>query len=179
MTWILTASGKHVDLADPQPDQIDIRDIAQGLSNEARFNGHTRRFYSVAQHSILVSDLVPRQHALEGLLHDATEAYMKDIPMPLKHMLPDYKRIEQRVDAVIRAKFGLPAQCSAAVKQADLVMLATERRDLMPDDAAEWEILRGVEPAAEQVIPDSPQDAKWLFWLRWMALTGARAHAVA
>lgn len=179
MTWILTASGHHFDLADPQPDQIDIRDIAQALSNEARFNGHTSRFYSVAQHSVGVSLIVPPADALEGLLHDASEAYMKDIPLPLKRMLPDYKRIEQRVDAVIRDRFGLPAQCSAAVKHADIVMLATERRDLMPHDSTEWEILRGVDPQPERVSAGGPADAKWLFWMRWKDLTGERIHALA
>lgn len=179
MTWILTASGKHFDFADLQPEQIDIRDIAQALSNEARFNGHTNRFYSVAQHSVAVSRIVPPEDALEGLLHDATEAYMKDIPLPLKRMLPDYKRIEQRVDAVIRARFGLPALCSASIKHADLVMLATERRDLMPTDSSQWDVLRGIEPQPERLTANSPTDAMWLFWLRWKEITGERIHALA
>lgn len=178
MTWILTASGKHFDLADPQPDQIDIRDIAQGLSNEARFNGHTHYFYSVAQHSVGVSLIVPPDNALEGLLHDATEAYMKDIPLPLKRMLPDYKRIEARVDAVIRDRFGLPAQCSAAVKRADLVMLATERRDLMPADPTEWDVLRDITPEPGRIKAHAAADAKWSFWMRWKDLTGERIHAM-
>lgn len=179
MTWILTASGRHFDLADPQPDQIDIRDIAHALANEARFNGHTSRFYSVAQHSIAVSYLTPPDNALDGLMHDASEAYLKDLPSPLKRMLPDYRRIEQRVDAAIRARFDLPPQCSDAVKRADLIMLATERRDLMPIDDTDWDCLRGVEPHNKRLIAVSAQDAKWLFWQRWMALTGERIHALA
>lgn len=179
MTWILTASGKRFDFADLQPEQIDIRDIAQALSNEARFNGHTSHFYSVAQHSVHVSHIVPPEDALEGLLHDATEAYMKDIPLPLKRMLPDYKRIEQRVDAVIRARFGLPAQCSASIKHADLIMLATERRDLMPADPTPWEVLRGIETLPGRLTANSPADAMWLFWQRWKEITGERIHALA
>lgn len=179
MTWILTQSGRHFDFADPQPDQIDIRDIAHALANEARFNGHTRRFYSVAQHSAGVSQIVPPEHALEGLLHDASEAYCKDIPLPLKLMLPDYKAIERRVDAAIRARFGLPAQCSAAVKLADVTLLATERRDLMPIDTAEWEILRGVEPLPVSIKSLPPSEAKMLFWSRWLALGTETADAVA
>ena len=179
MTWILTASGKHFDLADPQPDMVDIRDIAQALSNEARFNGHTRSFYSVAQHSVSVSLIVPPADALEGLLHDATEAYMKDIPLPLKRMLPDYKHIEQRVDAVIRDRFGLPAQCSDSIKCADLIMLATERRDLMPPDPTQWDVLHGIEPDPMRIAAAPSSDAKWLFWMRWKELTGERIHAMA
>lgn len=179
MTWILTASGRHFDFADPQPDQIDIRDICRALSCEARFNGHTRRFYSVAQHSAHVSEIVPPEHALEGLLHDASEAYCKDIPMPLKLMLPDYRAIERRVDAAIRARFGLPAQCSAAVKLADVTLLATERRDLMPIDGSEWEILRGVEPLPQAIKAQSQAEAQMTFWSRWLALSTETADAVA
>jgi len=146
MSWILTRSGKHFDFADPQPDQIDIVDIAWALSNECRFAGQCIGFYSVAQHSLRASHIVQPESALEALLHDASEAYCKDIPMPLKALLPDYKAIERRVDIAIRAKFGLPTNCSAAVKHADLILLATERRDLMPWDDTPWPILRGIEP---------------------------------
>ena len=140
MTWILTASGKHFDYADPQPDQIDINDILVGLSNESRFAGQTNVFYSVAQHSVHVASLVDEEHTLEALLHDASEAYLKDIPSPLKALLPDYRATEAKVNAVIRDKFHLPAMLSPQVKQADFVMLATERRDLMPLDACDWKL---------------------------------------
>lgn len=153
MTWILTRSGKHFDFVDPQPDQIDILDIAWGLSKECRFAGQCYGFYSVAQHSVLVSNIVPAELALEALLHDAAEAYCKDIPMPLKALLPDYKRIEQRVDRAIRATFGLPMECSPEVKRADLILLATERRDLMPPDPEPWAILQGITPLEAPIQP--------------------------
>ena len=105
MTWILTNSGKHFDFADPQPDQIDILDIAQGLANECRYAGQCRVFYSVAQHSFLASQIVNPRLALEALLHDAAEAYCKDIPRPLKYMLPEYQAIEARVESAIRERF--------------------------------------------------------------------------
>lgn len=162
MTWILTRSGKHFDFADPQPDQVDIIDIAWGLAKECRFAGQCMGFYSVAQHSVLVSEIVPAELALEGLLHDASEAYCKDIPMPLKALLPDYKAIEQRVDRAIRAAFGLPAECSPEIKRADIILLATERRDLMPHDPAPWAILEGVAPLPKQVWPISiPEALDW------------------
>lgn len=108
MTWLLTYSGREFDLIDPQPDMIDLIDIAHGLANECRFSGQCRFYYSVAQHSVLVSQNVPPEFAFEALMHDASEAYLKDIPRPLKQLLPDYRAIEQRVEAVIRYRFGLP-----------------------------------------------------------------------
>lgn len=151
MTWILTASGKHMDFTDPQPNQIDVLDIVQGLANECRYAGQCKAFYSVAQHSVLTSYIVPKAFALEALLHDATEAYCKDIPRPLKALLPDYQAIEQRVDAVIRARFGLPETPSFEVKKADLILLATERRDLMPHDATAWPSISGIIPLERRI----------------------------
>jgi hypothetical protein len=173
MTWILTASGKRFDYADPQPQQIDILDIAQALAHECRYAGHARRFYSVAQHSVLVSQIVPREHALEALLHDAHEAYCKDIPRPLKALLPDYRAVEDRIDGVIRAHFGLPAKLSEAVVTADLVLLATERRDLMPHDDTPWPILDGIAPLPRRMNTVHPERAQAMFIRRWVELGGA------
>ncbi|TKI02302.1 HD family hydrolase, partial [Martelella alba] len=130
MTWITTFSGRHFDYADPDINSICITDIIHALSNECRYAGHCPQFYSVAQHSVLTSMIVPPAFALEALLHDAAEAYCKDIPAPLKQLLPDYHAVESRVDAAIRRRFGLPEAMSPEVKRADLIMLATERRDL-------------------------------------------------
>lgn len=170
MTWILTHSGRHFDYADPQPDMIDLMDIARGLAHECRFAGQCKAFYSVAQHSHMASWMVPFDTALEALLHDASEAYCKDIPMPLKLMLPDYKAIERRVDAAIRARFGLPAEASTAVKHADLVLLATERRDLMPDDIAPWPILEGIQPLRTSIQPVRSNEAHRAFIARFVEL---------
>lgn len=171
MSYILTASGKHFHYPHPDPDAITIEDIAQALSRESRFNGHTTDFYSVAQHSITASYLVAPEFSLEALLHDASEAYMKDLPSPLKCLLPDYKLIEGYVDTAIRNKFGLPIAMSAAVKHADLVMLATERRDLMPADDALWPQLEGIEPVAGRIWPICSNAANWIFLDRFLELT--------
>lgn len=171
MSWILTASGRHFSYLDPRPEDIHILDIAQGLASEARYNGHTRGFYSVAQHTWLASHIVPRQFALEALLHDATEAYCKDIPRPLKELLPDYREIEERVDGAIRATFGLPASMSPEVKHADIVLLATERRDLMPLDATPWAILEGVTPLPRKIAAMQPSRAQAQFLKRYVELT--------
>ncbi|HEC0150186.1 TPA: 5'-deoxynucleotidase, partial [Escherichia coli] len=130
MSFIKTFSGKHFYYDRINKDNIDINDIAVSLSNICRFAGHLSHFYSVAQHAVLCSQLVPQEFAFEALMHDATEAYCQDIPAPLKRLLPDYKRMEEKIDAVIREKYGLPPVMSTPVKYADLIMLATERRDL-------------------------------------------------
>lgn len=148
MSKLLTASGRVLDLLNPQPNQISLHDIALGLSRESRFNGQTSRFYCVAQHSYLAAELVPEPFKLEALLHDATEAYIKDIPRPLKTLLNDYQEVERRLDLAIREHFGLPlAPLSPAVVEADLILLATERRDLMPNsEHISWPCLEGVKP---------------------------------
>lgn len=177
MTWILTARGKHFDYLDPRPEDIDILDIAQGLANECRFGGHTRAFYSVAQHAWLASHIVPAEHALEALLHDASEAWCKDIPLPLKLLLPDYRDIEARVDHMVRAVFGLPLAMSPAVKQADLILLATERRDLMPADDTPWPILDGIDPLPRKITAMQPSRAQAQFLKRYIELTTQQRRA--
>lgn len=175
MSFIQTLSGKHFDYLNAQTDDVDIDDIATALSNICRFAGHLPEFYSVAQHSVLCSQIVPQEYAFEALMHDAAEAYCQDIPAPLKRLLPDYRRIETLVDDLIRSKFGLPLHQSDLVKYADLTMLATERRDLEIDDGTPWLILEGV-PASDliQVVPLRPGQAYGLFMKRFNELSEAR-----
>ena len=107
---IETYSGKWFDILNPQPEMIDIESIAHATSMVCRFSGHTRHHYSVAQHSWLGSYLVPRENALEFLLHDASEAYIGDMSRPLKHCTEagkHYREVEARITAVIREVFGL------------------------------------------------------------------------
>lgn len=158
MTYIQTFSGQHFDLTDPQPDTIRIEDIAHALSQINRFTGHTQRPYSVAQHSLQASYIVAPQFALEALLHDAHEAYTGDVSAPLKSLLPDYRALEDRIEAAVRSRFGLPATMSPEVKRADMIMLATERRDVLHDDGVPWPCLEGIEPA--RVLYYDDWDAK-------------------
>lgn len=129
---ILTSTGRYFSFVNPDPNSICIEDIATGLSRICRFTGHTRSFYSVAQHSVLVSHLVPSEHALAGLLHDASEAYLGDVSSPLKQLLPEYRELERKVEQAIATRFGLTLPLHPSVKKVDLQMLVTERRDLMP-----------------------------------------------
>ncbi|MHB8368941.1 MAG: hypothetical protein ACYDBP_04510 [Leptospirales bacterium] len=172
--WILTNGGRHVNLLSPRTEEIDIADIAVGLSRECRFSGQTQEFYSVAQHSVLASRIVPEELALEALLHDATEAFIRDIPYPLKKRLPEYKRIEMILDGIIRERFGLPTEMSPAVHQSDRILLATEKRDLMAEDSFPWPILEGVEPLSDRIAPWSPGVAKKRFLHRFTELGGAK-----
>ena len=133
-SWILTHSGRHPDFLEPRPEEIEIVDIAVALSRECRFSGQCRRAYSVAQHSVLASRIVPEAFALEALLHNAAEAYLRDLAQPLKQLVPESLRIERRLERAIRKKFGLPEDKSGPVDRADRILLATEKRDLMPPD---------------------------------------------
>ncbi|EFH9192653.1 HD family hydrolase [Escherichia coli] len=178
MSFIQTLSGKKFDYLNATTDDIDIEDVANSLSNICRFAGHLPEFYSVAQHSVLCSQIVPPEFAFEALLHDAAEAYCQDIPAPLKALLPDYRWIETQVDDLIRCAFGLPLQQSPVVKYADLIMLATERRDLEIDDGTKWDILEGI-PCSDviQIIPLRPGQAFGLFMNRFNELLEIRKCA--
>lgn len=172
MSYIATSTGKHIDFVNITPDQICIEDIARGLSNVCRFAGQLENFYSVAQHSVYVSQIVPSDFALEALLHDATEAYMGDVTSPLKAMLPDYKKIEKYFDSAIRLKFGIPPVMPIEVRDADLVMLATEKRDFEIDPRSHWPILNFALPHDDIIIqPLTPPQAYHQFMARFEMLT--------
>lgn len=94
---ILLLSGEYFDLAEPEACAFQVSDIAHALGNICRFTGHTQRFYSVAEHSVICSHMVPPEDAMAALMHDAAEAFIGDVSSPLKSLLPDYKAVEQRV----------------------------------------------------------------------------------
>ena len=148
---ISTYKGKRFNVLAPNPELICVEDIAHALSNLCRFGGHIQQFYSVAQHSLIVSALVPRNHKLAALLHDASEAYLVDIPTPVKVLLPDYFTIEYRVTEAISKKFGFQYPFHESVIRADKKILRWEwnkivKREhtvysLMSPDEAEREFL--------------------------------------
>lgn len=130
MSWIETFGGNKVDLLNPDPDQFTLDDIFHALMNVPRFGGHTRFFYSVASHSYNVALLVPDHLKFQAIMHDATEAYLMDMPTPFKALLPDYQEAEQNLWEAICKKFDLPLKLDPLVKQADRVALITERNHL-------------------------------------------------
>lgn len=105
--FMTTISGKRINYENPTVEMFDITDIAHSLSNICRFGGHIRRHYSVAQHSVMVSNLVPHHLALAALLHDASEAYLSDIVRPAKRMLPQYKDLELKFQGVLEERFAV------------------------------------------------------------------------
>ena len=182
-SYIRTASGQRFWPLDARAREVDPKDVAHALSNLCRFTGHVRKFYSVAQHCCYVSKVVldeakklglsedeSRLLALEGLCHDATEAYLNDLATPVKKQpdLAGYRATEARLWKVIAERFGLPPEESDLVRWADRVMLVTEARDLMPpgDDWSVW----GVSPADFTVRPWTPEVARgtWLSSFTWL-----------
>lgn len=131
MSWLETISGVRWDISLPQERLVRAYDIAHALGNLCRFAGHCR-FYSVAEHSVNVSRIVTPEHALHALLHDASEAYLADLPSPVKSLVRGYKELEDRTQAVIYSAFGLRADTPWEVHQADLAMLLHERDRLNP-----------------------------------------------
>ncbi|MEC5321322.1 HD family hydrolase [Brenneria populi subsp. brevivirga] len=178
MSWISTYTGRHFNYTDPNLDSICLLDIAHSLSQINRFCGHTNWPYSVAQHSVGASYIVPQEFALEALMHDAHEAYVNDMMSPLKHMLPDYKSVETRIEQMVRLKFDLPLQTSPEVKHADLVMLATEKEALLHANSGEWPLLNGIEPSNHIIVPISPTEAKQQFISRFHELTAGQYFTV-
>lgn len=128
---IRTISGKLVNVFEPTVDMICIEDIAHALSHICRFGGHVEKFYSVAQHSVLTSQLVSKEHALAALLHDAAEAYMMDIPSPIKRELSSYNLIEDNLMRVIAEAFGFQYPLHEQIKEADRALLEDEWNNLV------------------------------------------------
>lgn len=168
--WIQTFSGKRFTPINPNPESIVIQDIAHSLSMQCRFSGHIKRFYSVAQHSVLVSYLSDIEDALWGLLHDATEAYLVDIPSPLKRSgrFNAYLEFEKNMQTAICARFGLKNAEPTSVKAADKIMLATEARDLMVNLRKDWDY--PVKPLPLKIEPLLPEEAEKLFLDRFYEL---------
>lgn len=171
--WMTTFTGRRFWPLDPRPGDVVIEDVAHALSMLCRFAGHCRTFYSVAQHSILVSYTCDPGDELAGLLHDAAEAYVIDVPRPLKRdaCMAAYRDAEEVVHAAIGQRFGLASGIPASVKVADEIVLATEARDLMDTRTCPWVNLDGVLKLDQRIRTWSPELAESLFLARFAELS--------
>lgn len=165
-TYIQTYTGKKVHFLEPDLSEIDIEDIAHSLSQMCRFAGHTKRFYSVAEHCVVVSNHSTAKNALWGLLHDASEAYIVDIPKPVKGFLLNYEDLEKTVMDAICEKFGLSKEIPSEIKTLDGRILFTEKEQLL--SYADWGW--SMPPLQTTLQCYNPSDAKELFLNRFKFL---------
>ena len=168
---------------DPDPEQLDAGDIARALANLSRFGGHTRAFYSVAQHSVIVSQLVEErggdaEDAFAALMHDATEAYLGDMPHPIKHrsaLGTAFREAEQDLERAIRERFRIKPDVPE-IKRVDRALLATERR-FFSGENWHWPELEGVEPLDLELTAWLPDEAQRAFTERYEELERSRSGA--
>lgn len=173
MSWIQTYTGRQFFPFAPRREDVDIRDVAHSLAFLCRFNGHCLVYYSVAEHSVRVSRLLGGDLALWGLLHDAAEAYLSDVPRPVKASLPPFVEMEARLLREIAGVFGLPWPMPPEVRWADDVLLATEARDLVAPPPASWGLAE--RPLDDVIVPLGPEVAERAFLERFEELRAPRA----
>lgn len=169
--WLQTYTGKKFWPMDPRAEDFDVLDIAHALANTCRYNGHCTQFYSVAEHSIIISSLSPPGCELWGLLHDASEAYLCDIPRPLKRHLTEFKVLEAACDKALAEAFGLPWPIPDEVMAIDRAMLRVERRDLMIGQEFAWKTDDSPLLSVKIQRPLSPDAAEEFFLDRYQELT--------
>jgi len=171
---IALLSGALFDYNNPETCDVTIDDLATALSNVCRFSGHLHQFYSVAQHAVNVSHLLPYAHEYSGLMHDTAEAFTNDIPTPLKIALPVFKELEVRIETAMAQRFKFTYPLSAEVRLADLQMLKIEKEGLKRDPG-HWAMLEGIETdhllPLVNIRPMSPPEAKTAFLTRYAELT--------
>ena len=178
--WIQTSVGVKFYPLDPRIEEINIEDIAHALAHQCRFSGHSKLFYSVAQHSCVVSDIIEQKKGEEvaraALLHDASEAYLVDIPRPLKHLqaFSAYRSIEKQLERMIFRRFGIDPEVVnwLIIRDYDDMVLHTEGQWLMPDVKCWGSYM------PEKLLPglwqysQTPKEAKTSFLKRFERLFG-------
>jgi len=167
--WFLTYTGKKFYPLDPRPEDICIEDIAHALSLICRFGGHSRRHYSVAQHSVICSH-IGEQAKIQKLLHDAPEAYCGDMVRPLKLSMPAYCAVEDKIWIAVAKRFDLNPVFHEEVKFADNTALMTERRDVCTPSEHRWSLQDKYPPLDYNIYHLEPEEAEELFLKRFYEL---------
>jgi 5'-deoxynucleotidase YfbR-like HD superfamily hydrolase len=173
--FIYTYTGRKFYATNPRVCDIELEDIIWALSKICRFGNHCHMHYSVAQHSVLASYLVPEHLALTTLMHDASEAYMGDIVRPLKRY-PELAKvvegIERRISIAISKMYGLVYPLPPEVIKADNIMLFTEKRDVMHhiDQSVQWVAEEKYEKLRFTIRPCSESKARQMFRNRFYEL---------
>lgn len=126
-----TITGREIDLVAFRGSDIDLTDIAFALSNICRYNGHVKRIYTVAEHSMNLANMVDPRYEAHALLHDAAEAYLGDLAAPVKNLLPEYQSIEDRFQRIIFRRFGLGERLPSEVRVKDIAIRQAEMAVLM------------------------------------------------
>lgn len=172
--WMQTFTGRPFWPADPRATEIDIRDIAHALSMQCRYAGHCTQFYSVAEHCVLLANAIPEQK-LWALLHDASEAYLVDVPRPVKPSLTGYDVLEDAIMLQVAARFDLkPFTIPRIVKDYDFRMLVDEKAQNMKD-GPHWGSIDGLEPVGVRLRFWDPGEAERRFLWMFEDLTGKDA----
>lgn len=168
--WIGLLSGAEFNYNYPDKTEATLDDLASALSNICRFSGHLPVFYSVAQHLVNCSRLVPLELQFDALMHDTAEAFTNDLPTPLKWSMPEFKELETRIESAMAKKFGFRFPYDPLVKQADTEMLILEKLYVKKDDRP-WPNYEGIEVAhlvpLVDLKPWSPKKAKKKFLSRF------------
>ena len=165
-SWIQTYTGKKIFPLIPNKDEIDIIDIANSLGKICRYNGHTLKFYSVAEHSVYISQNVSKKNAMWGLMHDAAEAYLGDIPSPIKRHLNDFKQYEENLLKCIADKFNLYWPIPKEVKEIDRLILHDESNQIMESKPQSWSQITSL-PLGIKIFGLDWQQAIELFLVRY------------
>jgi hypothetical protein len=178
--WIETFTGAFTPM-DPKAGDVRIEDIAHALSLKCRFNGHCRVFYSVAEHSVRLSELVKRfadgrarvvvmELQRIALLHDAAEAYLCDVPRPIKDHLKGFKAVEMLVESAVAARFGVKWPWPRELKKLDYQLCLAEAAALMPSGGKDWETY-GLNRLEIPIVPWSAAQAEEAFLGTWRELS--------
>jgi len=163
--YMTTCSGGKFYPQDPRESDIKLDDIAHALSQLCRYGGHLKRFYSVAEHCIHICRAAPMEFKREALMHDASEAYLVDMPRPIKAMMPQYTVLEKGIERVIANKFRLRYPWPPEIKALDNAILLTEWNTLGCGDAEVLNIIggNGEKPLGVTLRGWAPEVAKRLF----------------